>query len=264
MKNLNKLFLLLSIPGMLWIAQGCQDSTEAGLGQNDAAIGEGGNTSGIGGSLNQFVIAGPNENYLYSGYQNTITVFDISNANEAQPVNELQTSSEIETVHNMGDHLYLGTPVGMIVYDITDPANPSYVSEFQHVRSCDPVVASGNYAYVTLRGGSECGGMTNELQVLDISDKSAPFLVHQYNVSAPYGLGIDNGLLFVCDGEEGLKVYDATNPEGGLNLVTTFKRVKAYDVIPVNGLLILKGDNELRQYKYNGPESIEEISTLKL
>lgn len=249
---------------MLWIAQSCQDGAEAGLGSNDAAINEGGNSNGIGGSLNQFAIAGPNSNYLYSGYMNTITVFDISNANETKAVNEFTVNNVIETVHNMGDHLYLGTPVGMIVYDISNPANPNYVSEFQHIRSCDPVVAEGDFAFVTLRGGRECGGTLNELQVLDISQKENPVLIGQYTMSGPNGLGIDNGLLFVCDGDEGLKVYDATNPESGLTLVATFGNVKAYDVIPVNGLLILKGDKELRQYKYNGPESIEEISTLRL
>ena len=30
-------------------------------------------------------------------------------------------------------------------------------------------------------------------------------------MNEPYGLGIDNGTLFVCEGEFGLKVYDATD-----------------------------------------------------
>lgn len=263
MKSLNKLFLLLSIPGLLFIMESCSEGAEATLGSNDAQEAPGGNTSGLGGSLNQFVIAGPNSNYLYSGYENTITVFDISNANQAQAVTEIQTSMTIETVHNMGDHLYIGAPTGMIVYDISSPESPAYVGEFQHIRACDPVVAQDNYAYVTLRGGRDCGGTLNQLLVLDITDKTNPVLVNEIDLSGPYGLGIDDDLLFVCDGDEGLLVYDATDP---INVVqiAQFPDIKAYDVIPVNGLLILKGENELRQYKYNGPESIEEISTIQL
>ena len=35
--------------------------------------------------------------------------------------------------------------------------------------SCDPVVVQGDYAFVTLRGGTECQGFSNQLDIIDIS-----------------------------------------------------------------------------------------------
>jgi len=263
MKAISKISLILMLPAALWILNSCSEGAEAGF--NDAQIDQTpGNTTGEGGSLNQFTIAGPSFNYLYSVRSNEITVFDITNANTPEKLNTIYAHQEIETVHNMGEHLYLGTPVGMLVYNIETPSAPQFIGEFNHVRSCDPVVAEGDYAYVTLRGGGECGGTSNELHVLDITQPSYPQMVHMYEMAGPYGLGIDNGTLFVCDGEDGLKVYDATQPAMGLKQVAHFGKIKAIDVIASDGLLVLIAEDGLYQYKYNGPESIELISTINI
>ncbi len=50
--------------------------------------------------------------------------------------------------------MFLGSTNGMYIYDISAPDTPKYVSELQHVTSCDPVVVDDKYAYVTLRGGN--------------------------------------------------------------------------------------------------------------
>lgn len=263
MKALTKISLFLMLPAALWTLNSCSEGAEAGF--SDAQINQTpSNSTGEGGSLNQLTVAGPNLDYLYSVRGNEITVFDISNANTPEKLSTVYAHEEIETVHNMGEHLYLGTPVGMLVYDIQTPASPNFIGEFRHVRSCDPVVAEGNYAYVTLRGGGECGGTTNELHVLDITDPSFPQMINRYSMEGPYGLGIENGTLFVCDGDDGLKVFDATNPEAGLKQVAKFGKIKAIDVIARDGFVILIAEDGLYQYKYNGPESIELISSMSI
>lgn len=251
------------LPAALWTLNSCSESAEAGF--NDAQINQTpGNSTGEGGSLNQLTVAGPNLDYLYAVRGNEITVFDISNVNTPAKLNTVYAHEEIETVHNMGENLYLGTPVGMLVYSIEEPASPQFIGEFRHVRSCDPVVADGNFAYVTLRGGGQCGGSTNELHVLDITNPSNPIMVNQYQMTGPYGLGIEDGTLFVCDGDDGLKVFDASNPAQGLKQVAHFGKIKAIDVIASDGLLVLIAEDGLYQYKYNGPESIELISSMSI
>jgi len=252
------------LPASLWILNSCSEGAEAGFDDNTQFEQNPNNTSGDGGSLNQFTIAGPNQNYLYTVRNSTITVFDITNVNTPNKVNEFNAHQEIETVYDMGDKLFMGTPIGMLVYDIQTPEAPQYLGEFRHVRSCDPVVAEDDVAFVTLRGGGECGGTSNELHVLDISDPTNPQMMFNYDMAGPYGLGIDNGTLFVCDGEDGLKVYDASNPRNGIKQVAHFSKLKAIDVIPVDGLLIMIAEEGLYQYKYNGPESIELISSIKI
>ena len=54
----------------------------------------------------------------------------------------------------------------------------------------------------------------------------------------PYGLGIKDNLLFICDGTSGLKVYNKANIEE-LELLNTFKDITAYDVIPMENNLLL-------------------------
>ncbi len=41
-------------------------------------------------------------------------------------------------------------------------------------------------------------------------------------MTEPYGLGIDNTTLFICDGSAGLKIYDITNVMAiADNIITT-------------------------------------------
>ena len=89
------------------------------------------------------------------------------------------------------------------------PSQPEQESEIEHVESCDPVIVSGEYAYITLRNGSKCQGFINELDIVDISNLNAPVLVKKFDMTNPHGLSKDGDLLFICDGKDGLKVFDA-------------------------------------------------------
>jgi hypothetical protein len=68
-------------------------------------------------------------------------------------------------------------------------------------------------------------------------------------MEGPYGLGIKNNLIFICDGEAGLKVYNKANVLD-LKLVNHFADIQTYDVIPLNEHLLMVGDNHLYQYEY--------------
>lgn len=145
--------------------------------------------------------------------------------------------------------MFLGSTNGMYTYDISTANNPQYISEFTHATACDPVVVDDNYAYVTLRGSNSCGAFDSSLEVIDISVIENPSLVKTYTLDNPYGLGIKNDLLFICDGTSGLKIYNKENIED-LKLLKTFKNATAYDVIPLENKLIMIGDNVLYQYEY--------------
>ena len=65
----------------------------------------------------------------------------------------------------------------------------------------------------------------------------------------PFGLGVRNEKLFVCDGSSGLKVYDKTDVEE-LTLLNHFEDIVTFDVIPLESHLIMVGDEILYQYEY--------------
>ncbi|WP_456868229.1 LVIVD repeat-containing protein [Galbibacter sp. BG1] len=213
--------------------------------------------TGQGGSLARFKIV---NNYLYAVDYSNINVFDISNLNTPQKKESVEAGFDIETIFNRGEYLFLGSMNGLYIYDIKTPAVPSFVSEFRHVTSCDPVVVDGDYAFVTLRGGSFCGAINSSLRVIDISDIMNPVEKSSYTLEEPYGLGVKNDKLYVCDGDAGLKVFDKKDVPS-VKLLETYDVEKAYDVIPLANSLIMIGDGTLYQYSYleNGLELVSEF-----
>lgn len=150
----------------------------------------------------------------------------------------------------------------MYIYDITSPGTPTLVSEFEHGTACDPVVVDGDYAYVTLRGGNMCGATESGLFIVDISDIENPELAITYPMDGPYGLGIKDEKIFICDGDSGLKVYDKTDIND-LKELNHFEDIVTFDVIPMENHLIMVGDEILYQYEYLD-NSIKLISQIGL
>ena len=117
--------------------------------------------------------------------------------------------------------------------------------------------------YVTLRAGNFCGGGTHQLNVIDVADVFAPTLVKTYEMQNPYGLGIDDGTLFICEGDLGLKVYDATDVLNITdNQLANFTHIKAFDVIPLSGVLMVTGQDGLYQYDYSDRDKITILSVI--
>ncbi len=202
---------------------------------------------GQGGSLAKFKIV---DDYLYAVDSHNINIFNIEKLTNPQQSSSIFAGFDIETIFNKGNYLFLGSMRGMYIYDIESPATPQLVSEFQHGTACDPVVVDDEYAYITLRAGNSCGALDSSLQIVDITDLYNPKLKKSYAMDNPYGLGIKNNLLFICDGNSGLKVYDKTNVED-LQLVDHFKDINTFDVIPLEDHLFMIGEEVLYQYTYS-------------
>ena len=213
-------------------------------------------TTGTGGSLARFQIV---DNYLYTVGNYEMAIFNIQNLAEPVLSNTQYAGWNIETMFQAEGYLYLGSTNGMYIYNLVNPSSPEFVSDFTHWEGCDPVVVDGDYAYLTLRGGNLCGQLESVLEVIDISDKTNPTLAARYNLENPYGLGIKNNMLYVCDGTAGLKLFERETPED-LKLVNSLKDIRAQDVIPLENSLIMIGGNTLYQYDYMD-NSIELISS---
>jgi hypothetical protein len=215
-------------------------------------------STGKGGSLARFTII---NDYLYVLSGSDLQLFEIKNPAAPSVWERIRIGWDIETIFPYQDKLFIGGQEGMYIYDNRNPANPIQISRFSHVTSCDPVVVEGNYAYVTLRGGTRCGGRNNRLEIIDISNIYNPRLIADYPMDGPYGLGIDRGLLFICDGDAGLKLFDATDPYN-LVPVLSFPDIKTHDVILHNEIAILVGREGLYQYDYKYFPNVELISVI--
>ncbi|MBU8893031.1 MAG: hypothetical protein KOO66_09650 [Bacteroidales bacterium] len=215
-----------------------------------------GTSIGIAGSMSKFMIY---DHYLYTLFLSQMKLFDISTLNQPLESNDISIAWDIETLFRYEDKMFIGAQTGMYIYDLSSPGNPTYISEFTHAQSCDPVVVEDDIAYVTLRSGTRCGGILNQLDVLDVSDVTNPIHLKSYSFYNPHGLGIDNGTLFICDGESGLKIFDAQDPLSiSDNQIAHFESINSKDVIPLGDILLMIGNEGLYQYDYT------DLSNLKL
>ncbi len=221
--------------------------------------GSGGTTYGVGGSMARF---GLYKNMLYVVNQYNLLTFKLNSASEASLLKTDYVSWNVETIFITDDHLFLGTQNGMIVLSLEVPESPSQVGSYSHMTSCDPVVIRGDLAFVTLKGGTVCrGGTLNQLDVIRMTDGYSKFnLLKSYPMYGPQGLGVDDDLLFICDGDAGLKIYNAADPLTiNEHVVATFPSINAYDVIARNNYLFMIGDEGFSLYDYSNIQNIKQI-----
>lgn len=149
--------------------------------------GAGGSTGGtsVGGSMARFTIT---KQHLYCVDNSRLLAFNITTPKDPILASTQQTNNRLETIYPLSNNLFLGSTTGMLIYNINNPSTPTPVGSFNHARVCDPVIADGNFAYVTLRSGTQCEGFTNQLDVVNISNLSTPSLVKSYTLTNPHGL----------------------------------------------------------------------------
>ena len=223
-----------------------------------------GNGSGVGtgGSYARFQI---NRNALYTVDDYQLNVFNISDPvnsffDKAVFMTQWFGGGQFETLFLQKDFLFVGSTTGMYTVNAEDEFNPYFVSGFSHATACDPVVVFGNTAYITVRGGSSCGAIEDQVNVIDVTDISNPTLISTYLLNQPYGLGIKDDVLYVGCGSDGLKVLDASN-SANLTLQNTYNE-NVIDVIPMTSHLITVGDNKIIQYNYGPNFTLQLISEI--
>jgi len=218
-------------------------------------------SSGVAGSMAAFATVG---DYLYGLDWSFMSIVDITSAANPLFVKHQPLGWNAETVYYFKNNLFIGTPVGMAVYNIQNPTNLAPVAWAGHWRSCDPVIADDKYAYVTLYDGAICGttAKVNQLDVYDIGNIAKPVLVKSYPLTNPHGLSKDGNLLFICDGRGGLKVFDASDIQN-IKLIKEISGIDTYDVITLNGIAYVVTKDGLYQYDYSNTSNIHLLSSLK-
>ncbi|MBL6647021.1 MAG: hypothetical protein ISP68_03590 [Flavobacteriaceae bacterium] len=203
----------------------------------------GSNTS-TAGSMARFL---PIDGYLYTINFSDLVLFQLAQNYKPNPWIRIDTQTQAETLFHLNDLLFVGSVNGMLMYDVADASDPLFINKIEHMRSCDPVVADLEYAYVTLRGGTNCFTDLNELQIIDIQTPEDLQVVSHKSLFNPHGLGIYEDHLIICDGSAGIKVLDVTDrsqPE----IMTSYPIGFAYDVIIDYPNAMVVGEEMLFQY----------------
>jgi len=225
MKTLYYLIALFSLPALVNCTK-------------ESASDNGTSSTGAGGSTARFTIAG---NYLYVVDNVSLKAFEISSGTSPVYKSKTEIGINIETIFPYQDKLFIGSSSSMYIYSLIEPSIPERLAKAEYTirMACDPVVARDSVAYATLRATSRCGGSQSALVVYNIKNTSSPQLMNTVWLHSPYGLGIKNNSLYVCEGNYGIKVFNITNAYGPIEVGELMaNNTIFYDVIPYGNILI--------------------------
>lgn len=218
-------------------------------------------SAGIAGSTARF---GLQQNRLYTVSDDDLKVFNVTKPDAPAYVKKVDlTQGGIETIFPYRNNLFIGGRSGMYIYNASNPDDPQKLGQFVHVRACDPVIADGDYAYVTLKGGSFCGGFSNQLDVVNIKNLTSPQLVKTYALKSPKGLSKDGSTLFICDGTEGLKLFNAADASN-VTHIKTIGEFDADDVIAYQGYAIAVAKDGVYFIDYRDLTNVKVISKIEV
>jgi len=175
---------------------------------SNEASGDGNGNIGTAGSMARFAMKGNALYAINNGYE--LKIFDVG-TQEIKKSDSISTMWNIETLFVYNDKLFVGSNNGMFIYNIEDSKHPVFISQYDHITSCDPVVVNDNYAFVTLRSGNNCFNSVDRLDIVSLENIQEPVLSKSYTLFNPHGLGLDENILFICDGDAGLKIYDVSD-----------------------------------------------------
>lgn len=232
------------------------DKDNSGLSSNET-----GSNTGKAGSMTKFTFNG---DYLYVVDGRILNIYNVSNSSKTELAGRVDLeNSAVETIFSNGTYLFFGTQNGMLIYGLGNPVKPNYISTYTHVVSCDPVVVSGNLAYVTLSTGTSCNRGLNQLEVIDISNIENPKLLRAYRYGNPKGLAIAGNYLYLCDMSDGFMVLDVSD-YNKIETKFTIPGLKAYDVIAAGSRLTISAFDGVYQYDCSDPLDLKFISKINV
>lgn len=216
--------------------------------------------SGTAGSLARFALSAT---HLYAVDEQSLNVYRFTANGALEKIANRHISVSIETIFIKDNYLYIGAQDAMRIFDITDPDVPKYKSIFTHVLACDPVVVQDTLAFITYRVNNCRNFGINAMEILNVKDPEKPVSLSRQTLSNPYGLGVRKNLLFICEGNDGLKVFDITNPRQPA-LITTYFEIHAYDIIVNTDTIILTGVDGVTQYAYTPLGELKQLSHINI
>ncbi len=239
--------------GVFWFSSRAEFSA-----MNGGGTGSANQPSGRGGSMARFAIT---HNHLYAVTVNKLLALSLEKPMEPFVKSSTTLPWGVETIYPFKDKLFIGANAGMHIFTIQQPSSPQQAGTFVHARGCDPVIADDDYAYVNLRSGTNCFGNINQLDVVQVKDIFNPRLVKSYPLVNPKGLDKDGKWLFICDGTDGVKIFDAADANN-VKYVKNISMKDAFDVICYNKVAMVSAADGLHQFDISDMNNIRKLSLI--
>lgn len=211
-----------------------------------------------GSSYATFAVVG---SYLYYLNLYSIVTMDITDAEHPVEVSRVPLTGDIETLFPAEDYLFVGGGRGMYILGRSDPGKPALLGLVQHFEACDPVVVADTLAFVTLRSGNGCGQTRSVLLSVNIKNPANPVILTEKPVLTPYGLTIDERLLYLSSGQFGFGLIDVTSPAQPF-FVAKWPTWPAKDFIWRDNTLFVMGFDDLKIFDVSVPDEPVLISSV--
>ncbi|HZL83949.1 MAG TPA: hypothetical protein VFD07_01075, partial [Candidatus Krumholzibacteria bacterium] len=147
--------------------------------------------------------------YVYVTTLTGIGIVDASNLSAPTLVNTVNIPRGAGALAVAGNHVYVVGQLGLTIVDVSTPLNASIIGEVDLPGAINgSITLAGEYAYV---GDSlSPSGTGDDLQIVDISDPSAPTVVHVIPQKSVEAVVVGNQLYRISP--VGLLAFDVTDP----------------------------------------------------
>ena len=190
-------------------------------------------------------------NHAYFTSSNGIYVVDISNPNNPQSQGAISGTSNLN-LENLDLHnnvlAVCAHDAGVLLYDISNPQNPYHTATI-NTNNAWANVMSSNIIYI---------GNDHNILIYDINNLSNPNEVGIIETSnAIKDLDIENDLLYVAIGSDGVNVYDITDLYNPLYLNNFNTGTMANRISTFNDKLAVSDWEDIDILEWNGQELIQ-------
>lgn len=213
------------------------------------------------------------QNYIYEVDARSVTTYDSSQPDNPVEVQRTVLASEVQNA-SLSDQFFAFTFSNELhIFQIgtngipTTKSITSLAAFEKEIDACDQLLVWDGFLYVspqTAERANICiGSQDSTVRVYDMADPLRPMLAESKILSEPGDIMIDEALLFVADGLQGIKVYDRTDPRN-LNFIADIREQIVVSLKATGGVLTVLGRDDLRTYDYSDPSNISLISILLL
>lgn len=150
------------------------------------------------------IALGDNLAYLADPFLWALYIMDVSDPPNPVLVNTVELEVYPQAIAIEAGYLYLATTTGLAVMTLNDPVDPQPLGFLPLASASVDVAVAGPHAFVA--------ELTTGLQVVDISDPTAPELRHTVS-STPRQIALQGFHAYLAAGGAGLQVVDISTPE---------------------------------------------------
>jgi hypothetical protein len=217
---------------------------------------------GQAGMLNSVVVV---NNFLYTVGGNQLQTFDLT---QQIPIDSIKHSSVFVSISSFDDLLFAGTRSNMLIYKIDQNGKPRLFQSFQHNTDCDPFVANDQLAFIAINTATTCksDNIANELALIKTRsriDFFQPERLATHPMTSPHGLGLQNDILYLCEGAAGLKVIQYES-NGQIKVLHHYRDVHALSVTVLSERLWVVTPTALLLYAYKPNQALELVSKIPI